>query len=296
MDDDDSLSTKDWEDFELVQHDRSGSGALLFENYKIIKKHLDSVSKKELVAMGWMSSDDQLGYFSDMFRQLQQSESTALFRKSESASEILCSVWLSRVRSLAEIRAISGGAKDFRGMSKDDLNAIAKLSVDVDSLKVLPDILAEKGILLIYCQALKGMKLDGAVFRLFSGQPVIGLSIRYSRLDYFWFTLLHELAHVCLHMDLLNNPILDDLDEDVNSTVEVSANRLAKNSFVSRQDWRNCEPKYNKGRDAVERFAAKIGIHRSIVAGMLRRENEDYTIYSDIVNEFNVREILFENR
>ena len=31
--------------------------------------------------------------------------------------------------------------------------------------------------------------------------PVIGLTLRYDRIDHFWFCLLHELAHVGRHMD-----------------------------------------------------------------------------------------------
>jgi HTH-type transcriptional regulator/antitoxin HigA len=32
------------------------------------------------------------------------------------------------------------------------------------------------------------------------GVPVIGLTIRYDRLDNFWFCLLHEAAHVSQHL------------------------------------------------------------------------------------------------
>ena len=32
------------------------------------------------------------------------------------------------------------------------------------------------------------------------GRPVIGLTLRYDRIDNFWFTLLHELAHVGRHL------------------------------------------------------------------------------------------------
>ena len=33
-----------------------------------------------------------------------------------------------------------------------------------------------------------------------TGCPVIGLTLRYDRLDNFWFVLLHELGHVFLHL------------------------------------------------------------------------------------------------
>ena len=43
--------------------------------------------------------------------------------------------------------------------------------------------------------------LDGVALRLGDGRPVIGLTLRYDRIDNFWFCLLHELAHVGRHME-----------------------------------------------------------------------------------------------
>ena len=43
-------------------------------------------------------------------------------------------------------------------------------------------------------------------------RPVIGLTLRYDRLDNFWFCLLHELAHIGRHMDNdKGNDFVDDL-------------------------------------------------------------------------------------
>ena len=42
--------------------------------------------------------------------------------------------------------------------------------------------------------------LDGAALQLADGTPVIGLTLRYDRLDNFWFCLLHELAHIGRHL------------------------------------------------------------------------------------------------
>jgi HTH-type transcriptional regulator/antitoxin HigA len=39
--------------------------------------------------------------------------------------------------------------------------------------------------------------------------------------------------------------------------------------------------------------AGELGVHPSIVAGRLRREKRDYRLYSDIITEFDTREILF---
>ena len=42
--------------------------------------------------------------------------------------------------------------------------------------------------------------LDGAALQSADGHPVIGLTLRYDRVDNFWWVLLHELAHVTRHL------------------------------------------------------------------------------------------------
>lgn len=43
--------------------------------------------------------------------------------------------------------------------------------------------------------------LDGAVCIGTDGNPVIALIMRHDKLDTFWFCLLHEFAHIALHLD-----------------------------------------------------------------------------------------------
>lgn len=283
-----------WDDFELFKSSDNSSGASLYESYKSLKAHFENLPKKELIDRGWISSKNDISSLTDLFRDIHSDNASTLFRKSDSANLSLSSIWLSKVKSYAEAKVATGAISEFTGLSKNGLKELAQLSPNVNILVELPKLLAQKGIAVIYCRSLPGMKVDGAAFKLSSGNPVIGMSLRYPRLDYFWFTLMHELAHVSLHLDILNDPILDDLDTDSESDIEISANRLAKQSFIDRRVWRNCEPKYNKSIDAITKFSECIGIHRSIVAGMLRKESGNYASYSTIVNEYDVREIILD--
>lgn len=287
-------SLNDWDDFELFKSSDNSSGASLYESYKSLKANFDNLPKKELIDRGWISSKNDIYSLTDLFRDIHSNKNNTLFRKSNSANLSLSSIWLSKVKSYAEVKVASGVISAFIGLSKNELKELAQMSPNLKFLVELPKILAAKGIVIIYCRSLPGMKVDGAVFRLSSGNPVVGMGLRYPRLDYFWFTLMHELAHISLHSDILENPILDDLDTDSESDIEISANRLAKHSFVDRRIWRNCEPKYDKSIDAITKFSESIGIHRSIVAGMLRKEFGNYSSYSEIVNEYDVREIILD--
>jgi Zn-dependent peptidase ImmA (M78 family) len=50
--------------------------------------------------------------------------------------------------------------------------------------------------------------------------PVIALTLRYDRLDNFWFVLFHELAHIVLHIGSEFSIIFDDLDTN-NGVIKV---------------------------------------------------------------------------
>jgi HTH-type transcriptional regulator/antitoxin HigA len=162
-------------------------------------------------------------------------------------------------------------------------------------VRQLPAILSKFGIMLVYVCALPGMNADGAVFHLRTGHPVIAMSLRFPRLDYFWFTLLHELAHLVLHANELNDPVFFDVEStEDNDKIEKAANRLAKDSIVDREPWRNCAPKYDTSDQAVHTYAAEQGVHPSLIAGLLRKEFGNYKRYSLIINEHDVREIIFQ--
>jgi len=160
----------------------------------------------------------------------------------------------------------------------------------------LPSILADFGIVLVYVYALPGMSADGAVFRLSTGHPVIAMSLRFSRLDYLWFTILHELAHLVLHIDKLAEPVFFDVEADKeNDRIEKAANRLAKDSMVDRESWRSCAPKYNPLDQSVHAYAAEQGVHSSLIAGLIRKESGNYKRYSSIIHEHDVRAIIFQS-
>ena len=49
-------------------------------------------------------------------------------------------------------------------------------------------------------------------YRSADGRPVIGLTLRYDRVDNFWWVLLHELAHATRHLRDSDHIFVDDLN------------------------------------------------------------------------------------
>lgn len=216
-----------------------------------------------------------------------------LYRKNLSADDALCSLWLSKVKFISKMFVAFNEIPAFTNFTPDDMARLSKLSVDPENLTKVASILINFGIVLVFERAIPGMKLDGAVYMSESGHPVIAMSLRYKRLDNFWFTLMHELAHIALHKEMLVTPILDDLDEVSTDKTEKQADRLALNSFISRSDWRSCTPKYELNDNSVYKFAAEQNVHPAIVAGRLHKEMNRHDLFPHIVNSIDTRKVLF---
>ena len=287
------LNSNPWEDFQV---DNSIADTKeIYEKYIEFSKIIKQIPKKELVKKGWLKDTEDTSLLVPLFQSIRSNTSKTLFRKNSTANEALYALWLSRVTNIAQNRYFTNQVPKFKGITKENLRECAKLSINENSIIDLPNYLANYGIILIYEESMTGMKLDGAVFKLVSGNPVIGISFRFPRLDSFWFTLLHELSHIVLHYPQLDTPIFDDMETSSDELIEKQANRLAKNSFVERSIWRSCEPKYISSDKSVYKFSEEIGIHPAIVAGMLRHEKDSYTIFNKIINKTNTRKLVFNH-
>ncbi len=288
-----SSTDEDWADFTHTTQAPEVSAHELFERFREFKKVIASISRKELVARHWLKTVDDESPLATVFFGLPLAKQPTLFRKATNANESLSTIWLARARVEAEHRYLAEECPAFLGLTKHHLRELARMSVDPQVVCELPAILSKLGVILVYVYALPGMKTDGAVFHLRTGHPIVAMSLRYPRLDYFWFTLLHELAHLVLHNDKLKEPVFFDVEAEETELTEKAANRLAKDSLVDRNSWRNCHPKYNPSERAVRAYAAEQGVHPSIIAGLLTRESGNYSRYSKIINEHNVRTIIF---
>lgn len=219
----------------------------------------------------------------------------ALLRAHGSAPSEGVSAWLSKILTIAHWAVISGIPKTFHGLDMEFAQGIPRTSKSADAIRSLEKQLLERGIILIHEAASPGSKVDGCVMKLETGHMVIGMSLRYARLDYYYFTLMHELGHIALHANELDTPIVDDLDEteeDHGSEIENEANRFARDLLIPRYEWRTADPRKSLRKEDVMAFAQKIGVAPQIVAGRIRNERKRHDLFSALVHEVNVREIL----
>ena len=177
----------------------------------------------------------------------------------------------------------------------DFLKKVAQLSWSEDGPRLAKELLAKHGIPLVVVQHLPKTYLDGAVLRLADGRPVVGLTLRFDRIDNFWFCLLHELAHVGRHLDNdKGSAFVDDLSlRNVNSgredPREAQADDWAEEALIPKAAWEASAVKDHPTPMTVMNLANALGIHPAIVAGRVRYQQQNYRLLSQFVGTGEVR-------
>jgi HTH-type transcriptional regulator/antitoxin HigA len=182
--------------------------------------------------------------------------------------------WLNRVRQIASEMVVP---KYTELAGRRAIERLQPLLLAAEEVRKVPRILAEAGIRFLLVESLPQAKIDGVCFWLNDYAPVIALSMRYDRVDNFWFVLRHELEHV-IRADGKEAAILDDLEGERASTStlipeeERMANQAASefcvpqksmDSFIARK------APFFAERDLLG-MAATLKIHPGLIAGQLQ--------------------------
>jgi HTH-type transcriptional regulator / antitoxin HigA len=101
--------------------------------------------------------------------------------------------WLFRVRQIA--KSISVPPYSEKALRSAILH-LSTLLVEPEESRHVPRVLMESGVRLVFVEGLPGGKIDGVCFWIDGTFPVVGISLRYDRIDNFWFLLRHELEHI----------------------------------------------------------------------------------------------------
>jgi HTH-type transcriptional regulator / antitoxin HigA len=75
--------------------------------------------------------------------------------------------------------------------------------------------------------------LDGAAMKGRDGRRIVAVTLRYDRIDHFWFCLFHELAHVAKHLDADDESFFDDLSLVASDDKEKEADRFAREGLIA---------------------------------------------------------------
>ena len=205
--------------------------------------------------------------------------------------------WCFRVRQMAQAMPIKTRFTASRlGMARQELRRLAAFTKEARRVST---VLAKYGIRFIVVEPLPGIRVDGVAFWLNDESPVIGVSLRFDRIDAFWYTLMHEFSHI-YHGDALSVDTElvggDDSDEQpvlLKDDIERRANDEAADSLIASKDMdsfiRRVGPLYSKQR--IVQFAHRVKIHPGIIVGQLQNRDEiGYSANREMLTK--VREVV----
>jgi HTH-type transcriptional regulator / antitoxin HigA len=167
---------------------------------------------------------------------------------------------------------------------EDAIEKLKPLRIAPEASRKAPQILAEAGIRFVIVESLPTAKIDGVCFWLGEKKPVIGMSLRFDRIDNFWFVLRHELEHV-LRCHGREEIALDTelegeragtgtgVSEEERIANQAAADFCVPNAQMERFIARKAP--FFAERDILG-FAATLQIHPGLVAGQIQRRTGHY--------------------
>lgn len=180
----------------------------------------------------------------------------------------------------------------------DLLTRLSKLSAHEDGPRRARDALSSLGVHLVCVSHLPKTYLDGAALRsVEGGAPIVALTLRYDRIDNFWFSLLHELAHVGRHFNGATEAFVDDFSlreapsrhEDPR---ESEADDWAEEALISREQWATAGLPSHASYSGIIAFSQRIGVHPAIVAGRVRHQTHNFRAFAPLLGTGEVRKQL----
>jgi HTH-type transcriptional regulator / antitoxin HigA len=189
--------------------------------------------------------------------------------------------WLYRVKQIAGEMIVARYSAAAGQLAATKLRAL--LSAPEEARKA-PRVLAECGIRFVVVESLTSAKIDGVCFWLDARSPVIGMSLRYDRIDNFWFVLRHELEHVLRGHGQTAMMLDTELEgERAGVGMEVAeeerdANRAAAEFCVPQDQLQRFiarKAPFFSERD-IAGFARTLDIHPGLIAGQLQHKTGRY--------------------
>ncbi len=176
-------------------------------------------------------------------------------------------------------------------INEEVLRQVATLSVLPEGPKRAQEFLAQLGIRLVIVEHLKKTYLDGAALLMADGSPVIALTLRYDRIDNFWHSLIHELAHVKNDLGADCEIVYDDFTiVSAQSEIELRAEREAAAALVPP----GLLPASLEALEAINTagiliVARKARVNPAIVAGRVRHETGNWRKFARLVTNGEVK-------
>lgn len=205
-------------------------------------------------------------------------------RGKEKVSPEAVSAWL----RIGEIKGQSIECAPFSlEKAKKLVDVIKQLSLlkEKNLSSTLVEKFAEAGIALVIVPHLPKTYAHGAAFWL-KDKPVIMITIRLKWTDIFWFSLLHELAHIILHGK--GSVFIESNKEKYNDEQkEKEADLFASDNLINPSEYHAFKKQKSFYKDDILTFAKIMRVHPGIIVGRLQHDELiDKSWHNDLRSRF----------
>jgi HTH-type transcriptional regulator/antitoxin HigA len=239
---------------------------------------------REMINRGWIKDARSAELDNQMARFFKAANANEVYQPAHAAKKTNTGepatgaqiAWLYRVVQIAE-HMTDSKPYSVTAMSKSQ-RALKALMANPEDIRRVPALLADCGIRFIIVEGLPNAKIDGVCHWLDTTKPVIGMTLRFDRIDNFWFVLWHELMHV-LNRHAQKESIIDvelEGDRSADSADEREANHGAAEACVPQGDLLSFLAKRNNfiSEMDVKFFAQQQRVHSGIVVGQIQRQTK----------------------
>jgi HTH-type transcriptional regulator/antitoxin HigA len=232
---------------------------------------------REMIKRGWLQNMEVGLLEAQLAEFLKDAAQPHAARKTNAGEEPTLPqlAWLCRVIQIAE--TMNGPAYSESALSKARTN-LKSLMRQPEGISQVPGLLARCGLRFVIVEGLPNAKIDGVCVWL-DETPVIGMSLRFDRIDNFWFVLWHEISHVLnRHGQVKGRNWIIDVDVQSNWDAGIAngqedvANRQAAEYCVPQSDLEVFARNRTMFTDhAVRAFAYDMHVHPGIVVGQVHK-------------------------
>jgi len=220
------------------------------------------------------------------------------YRSSPLTDRRALTTWATQVIKKAKKMNLKIKYKD-GAINLESMQNLVKLSTETDGPIQVKEYLKKHGIALVIEPHFPKTYLDGATILVDKNNPIIGITLRFDRLDNFWFTLMHELAHISLHYNEDISLFYDEIEGIKNISFdkkEKDADELAGEALLPKAKWEISPARIVPSSMAANSLARELGIHIAIIAGQIRHRGNKYVYLSKIVNREKARKYFLEEK
>jgi len=187
----------------------------------------------------------------------------------------------------SSIAIYEAGLQELNVFKFDNLNQLCIELNDIfyrnnNTLEEVRKLLNLYGIKLILLDKFDKTPVDG--FSFWSGSnPAIALTLRHTRIDNFAFTLMHEIAHINLHLRIdKTKRILDINGKNVDCIYEKEADLFAQKSLIPIDCWENFKNRLPLTDNDIFEISENYKINPAIILGRCCFESGNYAVRTKI--------------